>query len=240
MTAIAINFQDFIQVQNNQAVTTSEFVAKAFEKRHADVLRKIDELLTQVPDYFSKRNFAPTEKTSKQTFGERIERAYELTKDGFMLLVMGFTGKAAMQIKIAYIQAFNAMAETLKQQASVSGKDLGDILGECFAADAERRAQSKEVAVPKKRHTTRPETEFDRNTFEKLAKVCAYAGLWHDMQKLLCTQPDHPQAQHIFNTVVKSTNVNQSGFLFVFSPDAEKDIRFVSDWLHKQSWKVMF
>lgn len=111
--ALSINFSEFVQIHNNQTVTTSEFIAKAFNKRHADVLRKIDELLTQVPDYFSKRNFAFTVKTSEQTFGARSERCCELTKDGFILLVMGFTGKQAMQIKIAYIEAFNAMAEKL-------------------------------------------------------------------------------------------------------------------------------
>lgn len=105
----------YIQISNNQATTTSEFIAQAFGKRHADVLRKIDELLTQVPDYFNKRNFAFNEKTVKVGFGERVERICELTKDGFMLLVMGFTGKQAMQIKIAYIEAFNAMVEQIKQ-----------------------------------------------------------------------------------------------------------------------------
>lgn len=78
-------------------------------------MQKIDEIIAQVPDYFIKLNFKLNEKTVKGGFGERIERVYELTKDGFMLLVMGFTGKAAMQIKIAYIEAFNSMAEQIKQ-----------------------------------------------------------------------------------------------------------------------------
>lgn len=122
MNAIALNFSDFIQVHNNQTVTTSEFIAQAFGKRHADVLRKIDELLTQVPDYFNKRNFAFNEKMVKVGFGERIDRICELTKDGFILLVMGFTGKQAMQIKISYIEAFNAMAEQILNQSSSSLK----------------------------------------------------------------------------------------------------------------------
>lgn len=105
--------QNLIKISNNQPVTTSLQVAEVFKKRHADVLRKIDELLTQVPDFYSKRNFALTEKTSKQTFGERIERCYSLTKDGFVLLAMGFTGQKAIQFKIAYIEAFNAMAQKL-------------------------------------------------------------------------------------------------------------------------------
>lgn len=115
-TQIQINFADFVQIQETQPVTTSEFIAQAFGKNHKDVLRKIDEILTQVPDFFGKRNFAPTEINRKNNLGfDVLHRAYQLTKDGFMLLVMGFTGKQAMQIKIAYIEAFNAMAEKLKQ-----------------------------------------------------------------------------------------------------------------------------
>lgn len=138
MNAIAINFSEFVQIQNNQTVTTSEFIAKAFNKNHKDVLRKIDEILTQVPDFFGKRNFTPTEKHTKNNLGfDVVNRSYELTKDGFMLLVMGFTGKQAMQIKIAYIEAFNAMAAQLQQR--MSNQDLGDILSECFADTQQRQ-----------------------------------------------------------------------------------------------------
>ncbi|WP_232203112.1 Rha family transcriptional regulator [Neisseria shayeganii] len=91
-------------------------MAKAFGKAHKHVLAKIDEIISQVPDSFYKPNFRPLERTVKSNLGNGsyLTRAYELTKDGFMLLVMGFTGKDAMAIKIAYIEAFNAMAEKLK------------------------------------------------------------------------------------------------------------------------------
>lgn len=110
------NFQDFVQIKNSQPVTNSQFIARAFNKRHDNVLAKIDELLTQVPDFFGKLNFKETEKTLKNNLGFEVkQKFYELTKDGFMLLVMGFTGRQAMQIKIAYIEAFNKMAEKLEQ-----------------------------------------------------------------------------------------------------------------------------
>ena len=119
MNAVQINFADFVQIQNTQPVTTSKFVAAAFGKRHDNVLAKIEEILTQVPDYFNKLNFKEIEFLRTNALGKTIrDKAYQLTKDGFMLLVMGFTGKQAMQIKIAYIEAFNAMAEKL---ANISG-----------------------------------------------------------------------------------------------------------------------
>ena len=108
-----VNFQDFVQVKNSQTITTTEFVAQAFKKEHKNVLRDIENLIANIDPAFAAQNFKAVERVQKTGFGERATRAYELTKDGFMLLVMGFTGKAALAIKIAYIQAFNAMAAAL-------------------------------------------------------------------------------------------------------------------------------
>lgn len=115
MNAVAIDFEQFVQINHSEPVTTSEFVAKAFGKEHKNILRKIEEIFTQAPDSFIKLNFKFNEKLVKVGFGERRDKFYELTKDGFILLVMGFTGKNAMSIKIAYINAFNAIAEKLRR-----------------------------------------------------------------------------------------------------------------------------
>lgn len=116
MKNLTVDFQQFIQINDSQVVTTSEFIAEAFNKRHDNVLAKIDELLMQVPDYFGKLNFKETEKSRKNNLGFEVKtKSYELTKDGFMLLVMGFTGKMAMAIKIGYIEAFNKMAEIIQK-----------------------------------------------------------------------------------------------------------------------------
>ena len=113
MNAI-INIQDFVQVKNSQTITTSELIAQAFNKRHDNVLQSIDNLLADIDPAFAAQNFRETETSTQNNLGFTVKnRAYELTKDGFMLLVMGFTGKAALAIKIAYIQAFNKMAEML-------------------------------------------------------------------------------------------------------------------------------
>lgn len=132
MNTINIDFAQFVQIQHAQPVTTSEFVAKAFGKSHKNILAKIDEIITQVPDFFEKLNFKPLEKTVKSNLGSGsyTTRAYELTKDGFMLLVMGFTGKEAMAIKIAYIEAFNQMADKLKQIEGNNKVQIGYTLNE--------------------------------------------------------------------------------------------------------------
>lgn len=113
MNAISINFQNFVQIQNSQIVTTSEFVAQAFDKQHKHVLEKIEQISKEIKASFFEPNFRLKAKQVKTGFGYRETKNYELTKDGFMLLVMGFTGKQAMAIKIAYIEAFNAMSEAI-------------------------------------------------------------------------------------------------------------------------------
>ena len=101
---------DAVMLQNGVPTTTSLKVAEIFGKRHSDVTRAIERL--EIPEEISKRNFAHTPYTNQQN-GQKYPM-YTITRDGFTLLAMGFTGKAAMQFKIAYIQAFNEMERKLK------------------------------------------------------------------------------------------------------------------------------
>ncbi len=95
--------------------TTSLKVAKCFGKRHRDVLRDIRNL--DIPDDFTMRNFAHREQIQQHRTGSTRQTIVEMTRDGFMILAMGFTGKAAMEWKIKYLQAFNAMEAALINQA---------------------------------------------------------------------------------------------------------------------------
>lgn len=87
--------------------TTSVRIAEVFGKRHDHVLRKIQAMDI---DEFSRPNFGEAFYIDAQ--GKK-RPMYEITKDGFMFVVMGFTGKKADKIKIAYINTFNKMAEQL-------------------------------------------------------------------------------------------------------------------------------
>jgi len=81
------------------------------------VLRAIDKILTQVPDSFGKLNFGLSEYETTNNLGFQVkDRAYWMTRDGFALLAMGFTGKKALDFKVAYIGAFNEMASYIKNQ----------------------------------------------------------------------------------------------------------------------------
>ncbi|EED9388649.1 Rha family transcriptional regulator [Salmonella enterica subsp. enterica] len=102
--------EHFITAQNGKLITTSMNVAEAFAKQHKHVVQKI--MTLECGDEFLTANFSPV----KFIHRGNEYTAYRMTKDGFMLLVMGFTGKKAMAVKIAYINAFNEMAKQLQQQ----------------------------------------------------------------------------------------------------------------------------
>ena len=98
-----------LKIIDGQITTTSNQVAEHFGKRHTHVLRAIRNLLAELPEN-ARPNFGLSEFTDNTG---RTLPAYRLTRDGFTLLAMGFTGKEAMQWKVAYLNAFNQMEAEL-------------------------------------------------------------------------------------------------------------------------------
>ncbi|EBV1275580.1 Rha family transcriptional regulator [Salmonella enterica subsp. enterica serovar Oranienburg] len=103
-----------ITIHDNRPVTTSVSVANFFGKQHKHVLKKIRSL--DCSPAFTTANFSTVVITTQAGFDERETEAYEMTKDGFVFLVMGFTGKKAAAFKEAYIAEFNRMEEEIRQQ----------------------------------------------------------------------------------------------------------------------------
>lgn len=101
-----------LEVVNGQIMATTLDIAKIFGKEHKNVLRDIEAL--DVPQEFTKLNFEPSE--YKDSTGRKLPMV-NMTRDGFTILVMGFTGKEAMKYKLAYIDAFNKMEAKLFPQA---------------------------------------------------------------------------------------------------------------------------
>lgn len=99
--------------KTNHLVTDSRFVAEYFGKRHDNVIRSVKSLKCSLE--FNRLNFEGVHYHDSK--GE-VRQAYQMTKDGFMFLVMGFTGKRAAEIKERYINAFNEMAEQLTHKSN--------------------------------------------------------------------------------------------------------------------------
>lgn len=83
-------------------------MAETFGKEHKNVLRDIREL--ECSEEFNRLNF---ELTTYQDSKNRSQDVYYMTRDGFTILVMGYTGEKAMRFKEAYIRQFNAMEKAL-------------------------------------------------------------------------------------------------------------------------------
>ncbi|EKC5509980.1 Rha family transcriptional regulator, partial [Escherichia coli] len=102
MATIPTLTQPEIAIVDGQVVTSSLAVANFFSKRHDDVLKKIRTL--ECSASFTARNFSVSDYTD--CTGRKLH-CYQITRDGFAFLAMGFTGKRAAQFKEAYINAFN-------------------------------------------------------------------------------------------------------------------------------------
>lgn len=100
-------------------------VAEIFGKRHDHVLRDIEQILTQVPEIFIKPNFGVVEYPVRRGFGTEMVKAYLLSKDGFTILTMGYTGEKAMKFKVAYINRFNEMEDQLANRVPDDPTSLG-------------------------------------------------------------------------------------------------------------------
>lgn len=99
---------------HDTARVDSLYVAQSFEKRHDHVVRDIEKLLNP--------NSGLSEDFTRPNFGEifyldsygRKQKAYTMTRDGFTILVMGYTGQKAMRFKELYIRRFNEMEQFIK------------------------------------------------------------------------------------------------------------------------------
>lgn len=103
--------------QDGNLVVSSREIAVNFDKEHFNVVRDVENLIKNEPFKNEElKYFIPG------TFNHRGNdyKEFLLTRDGFSLLVMGFTGAKALKWKLKYIEAFNKMEKALKEQNNLS------------------------------------------------------------------------------------------------------------------------
>ncbi len=122
----SVEVANLCEIKDGQVVTTSLRVAEIFSKEHNHVLRAIREL--DCSDDFRASNFGQSFRIRQlpNGMGERQDPYYLITRDGFVFLVMGFTGKTAAKFKEAYIRAFNVMEERLRRMQSSPQYTMAD------------------------------------------------------------------------------------------------------------------
>ena len=120
-----------ILTKNNNPITTSRKVCGYFTKRHDNVMRDILSIKETVEEKFWVLNY---EESTYKIRGKN-HPCYNMTKNGFILLVMGFTGKKAMKIKTSYIDAFDEMVEIIKTR--LESKVEHHLFSQAIASDHE-------------------------------------------------------------------------------------------------------
>lgn len=113
-----VTAQPELSIHDGVVTTTSIQVAQFFGKRHDSVMRAIRALAREMadPDYL--HNFVEVISDYKNgKGGAQTSKSYRMTREGFMLLAMGFTGKEALRWKLAFIAAFNRMEAELQKPA---------------------------------------------------------------------------------------------------------------------------
>lgn len=109
---------DLVKMKGRNAVCDSLDVAEHFGKRHKNMIQNIKRLAENSADV--KALFKV--QTYTDSYG-REQKKYYMNRDGFSLLVMGFTGKEAIEWKLKYIEAFNRMEQLLAQKQTEVYKD---------------------------------------------------------------------------------------------------------------------
>lgn len=131
-----------LSTQNGKPVASSRQIAESFGKEHKHVLRDIENLIGGESKIGLSSMFFKSEYISAQN--KKLPE-YLMNRDGFTLLAMGFTGKAALEWKLKYIAAFNEMEKKLSTRATSQLQDLSPELQYLIKLERQQNQQAKQL-----------------------------------------------------------------------------------------------
>lgn len=131
--------KELVSIKNNQVVVDSRSVAKNFNKEHRNVVRDIENLI-QKDVLKIEHMFQQVE--IPDSYG-RKQKTYYMNRDGFSLLVMGFTGAESIEWKLKYIEAFNSMEKKLKNPLALPNFSNPAEAARAWADEFEKRKQAE-------------------------------------------------------------------------------------------------
>ncbi|MFN6590958.1 Rha family transcriptional regulator [Bacillus sp. TD10] len=117
LTEVLVHSELVFEV-NGEVVTDSLVIAKTFGKGHYYVLEDIRKNIGYAGEEFVQGNFY--ESTYINSQGERMSKC-NLTEEAFVLLVMGYNSREAVQTKIKFIEEFKRMQSQNKIQKDAMG-----------------------------------------------------------------------------------------------------------------------
>lgn len=214
------------------AVTTSFLVAETFEKEHSHVVRDINNLIEKLQ--IIENQCPPKSNGSQQMFeayyedvpqpngGVKSAKRYFMNKDGFTLLVMGYTGQKALEFKLKYIAAFNAMENELKQilqksieesQRTISlyndmSKDVKDVKNRLEFIEKRMLTVDKKKKPVKPKYLTVSEAV---SVFAEKIRCISNDDFYHCLRELGYLSKgeedyNHPQGQYALTDMIVAVN----------------------------------
>lgn len=183
--------------ENNQVLTNSLLVAEKFDKRHADVIRAIENQLStnaKVRSLYESSTYIDEQGKERPM--------YIMNRDGFTLLTMSFTGAKALEFKLDYIDAFNKMENIIKTggfQVPTTFKEALYLAAKQQEQIEEQQKQIEETA-PKVKFANSVETAKESILIAELAKIMKQNGIdtgekrlykWLRENKYLCSRGEY-------------------------------------------------
>lgn len=241
--------------KDNQPLTNSLLVAETFGKEHRNVLRDIKNLIEggvlkneQTPmfeetTYMSEQN--------KQSYP-----LYVMNQDGFTLLAMGFNGKKAMEFKLKYIEAFNAMKKQIEQSKPSVPQNYLEALKSLVKAEEEKQQLALENKQKDETIITisKANVELGNKITEMLPKVSYYDRILQSNATMTITQiaQDYGMSAIAMNKELESMRIQhkergqwilyaqflKGGYVHsrgvdIIRKDGRHDVKYNTEWTTK-------
>ena len=174
--------------ESNQPLTNSKLVAEVFEKEHKNVMQSIRKLMDGTA-----QNSAVQQMFSESTYlneQNKEQPMFIMNQDGFTLLAMGFNGKKAMEFKLKYIEAFNAMKRQIEQSKPSVPQTYLEALKSLVKAEEEKQQLALENKKQQEQILTISKTnmELGNKITEMLPKVSYYDKILQSNATMTVTQ----------------------------------------------------
>lgn len=240
--------------KSNQPLTNSKLVAEVFEKEHKNVMQSIRKLMDGTA-----QNSAVRQMFSESTYlneQNKEQPMFIMNQDGFTLLAMGFNGKKAMEFKLKYIEAFNAMKRQIEQNNPSVPQNYLEALKSLVKSEEEKQQLALENKQQQETILTisKENMELGNKITEMLPKVSYYDKILQSNATMTITQiaQDYGMSAVRMNKELEAMKIQHKvrGQWILFAPflkggyvhsravdiirkDGQHDVKYNTEWTTK-------
>lgn len=239
--------------ESNQPLTNSKLVAEVFGKEHKHVREAIKKLLTTAENSTVHQMFSESTYLNEQN---KEQPMFIMNQDGFTLLAMGFNGKKAMEFKLKYIEAFNAMKRQIEQSNPSVPQNYLEALKSLVKAEEEKQQLALENKKQQEQILTisKANMELGNKITEMLPKVSYYDKILQSNATMTVTQiaQDYGMGAMRLNKELESMRIQhkvrgqwilfaqflEGGYVHsravdIIRKDGQHDVKYNTEWTTK-------